>query len=104
MALVYTILTFHDPGIQYERLTNADFYAHTVDSNSVRFGKTGMEAPAMHATLEDVDRDGDVDLTLHFRIQDTGIQCRDKRASLTGQTTSRQALKGSDSLVTVGCG
>ena len=83
-------------------LTNADFYAHTVDSNSVRFGKTGMEAPAMHATLEDVDRDGDVDLTLYFRIQDTGIQCRDKQASLTGKTTSRQAIKGSDSLVTVG--
>src|SRR5215831_5085088 len=45
-------------------LTNADFYAHTVDSNTVRFGKTGIEAPAMHATLEDVDRDGDVNLTL----------------------------------------
>jgi hypothetical protein len=84
-------------------LTNAGFYAPRIDPQTVRFGKTGIEAPAVYAALEDVDRDGDVDLILHFKIQDTGIQCRDKWASLTGHTTKGQAMRGSDSLVTVGC-
>ena len=84
-------------------LTNADFHAHTVALETVRFGKTGTEASAVHSALEDVDRDGDLDLILYFSIQDTGIQCGDRSASLTGQTTGGQAIRGSDSLVTVGC-
>ncbi len=62
-----------------------------------------MEAMLVQSALEDVDGDGDTDLILHFRTQDTGIQCGNTSASLTGQTFSGQAIQGSDSIVTVGC-
>ena len=84
-------------------LTNHDFDAHTVDPHSVRFGKQGTEAPAVQFAMVDVDGDGALDLLLHFRIQDTQIQCGDKSASLTAHTSCGQAIAGSDSLVTVGC-
>jgi hypothetical protein len=84
-------------------LTNADFDARTVDPHQARFGKHGHEAPVVQSTLVDVDGDGDLDLLLHFRIQDTGIQCGDTTASFTGQTFSGQVITGSDSLVPVGC-
>src|SRR5207244_12797416 len=58
-------------------LTNHDFDAHTVDPHSVRFGKQGTEASAVHFAMVDVDGDGDLDLLLHFRIQDTQIHCCD---------------------------
>lgn len=41
--------------------------------------------------IEDVDGDGDLDLALHFRTQDTGIECGDTPASLAGETFSGQA-------------
>jgi hypothetical protein len=84
-------------------LTNEDFYAQTVDPQTVRFGKTGTEASAVQAALHDIDGDGTLDLLLHFRIPDTGIQCRDTSASFNGYTTSGQVLRGSASLETVGC-
>jgi hypothetical protein len=53
--------------------------------------------------IEDTDSDGDDDLMLHFRTQATGIQCGDTSASLTGQIVDGQQIKGSDSIITVGC-
>jgi hypothetical protein len=84
-------------------LTTASFDATTVDPSTVFFGATGAEAAAVQFALEDVDGDGDLDLILHFRTQDTGIQCGQTSASLTGKTFSGQAIQGSDSIVTVGC-
>lgn len=84
-------------------LTNTDFDARTVDPHKARFGKQGHEAPVVQSTLVDVDGDGDLDLLLHFRIQDTGIQCGDTTATFTGHTFSGQAITGSDSIVPVGC-
>ena len=84
-------------------LTNADFDARTVDPHTARFGKYGYEAPAVQATLVDVDGDGDTDLLVHFRIQDTGIHCGVTTAIFTGYSVSGQASRGSDSVVPVGC-
>jgi hypothetical protein len=84
-------------------LTTATFDATTVDPTTVFFGKTGTEAAPVHFAFEDVDQDGDTDMILHFNTQDTGIQCGDTSASLTGETFSGQALEGSDSIKTVGC-
>jgi hypothetical protein len=82
-------------------LTTRTFDATTVDPGTVRFGRTGTEAAPVQSALEDVD--GDLDMILHFNTQETGIQCRDTSASLTGKTFSGQAIQGSDSIVTVGC-
>ena len=65
--------------------------------------ETGTEAAPVHSALEDVDGDGNIDMILHFKTQDTGIQCGKTFASLTGQTFNGRAVEGSDSIVTVGC-
>ena len=84
-------------------LTMGAFDATTVDLATIRFGRAGTEAAVVHATFEDVNRDGRNDLVLHFRTQETGIQCGDTLASLTGRTVSGQPIQGSDAIVTVGC-
>jgi uncharacterized repeat protein (TIGR03803 family) len=84
-------------------LTTATFDATTVDPSTVHFGRSGSEAAVVQSALADVNGDGRPDLILHFRTQETDIQCGDTSASLTGDTTSGQAIKGSDAIVTVGC-
>jgi hypothetical protein len=84
-------------------LTTDTFDATTVDPTTVRFGPTGTEAASVQSALEDVDGDGDTDMILHFKTQDTGIVCGDTSASLTGETFGGQAIEGSDSIKTVGC-
>ena len=79
------------------------FDATTVDPTSVLFGPTGMEAFPANDALEDVDADGDVDMILHFYTQETGINCEDPSATLTGETFDGQAIKGDDTIRTVGC-
>lgn len=80
-----------------------DFDATTVDPLSVGFGP-GFATEA-HGTghFEDVDGDGDIDLMLHFRVQETGIVCGDTECGLTGETLSGEVITGIDSIVTVGC-
>jgi hypothetical protein len=85
-------------------LTTETFDAMTVSPSSVQFGAEG--AGIVHRTghVEDVDDDGELDLVLHFRSQETGIHCGDTEASLKGETFDGQLIHGSDSIVTVGCG
>lgn len=84
-------------------LTTGAFDATTVDPTTVRFGRSGTEAAPVQSALEDVDADGDIDRILHFRTQDTGIQCGDTSASLTGRSLGGQAIGGSDTVSTEGC-
>jgi probable HAF family extracellular repeat protein len=84
-------------------LTTDTFDATTVNAATIRFGKTGTEAAIVRSALEDVDGDGDTDLLLNFNTQDTGIQCGDTSASLTGETSEGQPIQGSDAIVTTGC-
>jgi len=51
---------------------------------------------------EDVDGDGDLDLLFHFRIGETGIQCGDVDAWLTGMTYDGVEIRGWDKITTVG--
>jgi hypothetical protein len=89
--------------IQVAILTTDTFDASTVDPTTVLFGRTGIEAAPVHAVLKDVNGDGKLDLVLHFNTEATGIPCGDTSAFLTGNTHGGQAIKGSDSIQTVGC-
>ncbi|MBI2060122.1 MAG: S8 family serine peptidase [Nitrospirae bacterium] len=61
-----------------------EFQAASVDVETVRFGPAG--AGMDHSAFEDVDQDGDLDLVLHFRTQETGLEPGDTQAALTGKT------------------
>jgi hypothetical protein len=80
-------------------LTTDCFDAATVDALTVCFGLDG--AAAVHHALKDVDGDGDIDMILHFRTQDTGISAGDTEATLTGETTDGREIVGTDSVRTV---
>jgi len=111
-SLIYcTILTFpwgSDPNainpnskgvIPVAILTAPEFDASTVDSSSVRFGPKG--ACPVHQAIEDVDGDGDLDMILHFKTQETGIKAGDTKACLIGKTVDGRNITGCDAIVTV---
>jgi hypothetical protein len=84
-------------------LSEAGFDAASVVADTARFGATGTEAAPVRVTVRDVDGDGDSDMVLRFRIHDTGIQCGQASALLTGQTSSGHTIAASDVIRTVGC-
>jgi len=75
-------------------LTTEDFDAATVDPETVVFAG----ASPKHYALEDVDGDGDYDLILHFKTQETDIQPGDTEACLIGQTYDGLPIVGCDSV------
>jgi len=80
-------------------LTTEDFDATEVDPGTVRFGPAGA-SPVRYA-LEDVSGDGSLDMILHFRTQETGIQDGDTSATLTGWSFTDLAFFGTDAIITV---
>lgn len=71
------------------------FDATTVNPATVRFGRTGTEASPTSSSLEDVDRDGTLDMVLHFNTLSTGIQPGDTQATLMGRTIDTTPFTGS---------
>lgn len=84
-------------------LTTENFDATTLDPLSAKFGPGGAEETHGRGHIEDVDGDNDLDLVLHFKVQDIGIACEDSSASLTAETFSGEAIEGADSISTLGC-
>jgi uncharacterized delta-60 repeat protein len=87
-------------------LSTASLNAADVDPTSVCFGDA--EAAAERACvarqpqghLEDVNRDGRLDLLLQYDVARTGIDRGDTQACLTGTTRSGTAIEGCDSILT----
>jgi hypothetical protein len=85
-------------------LTTDSFDATTLAPATLRLGRTGKEAAPLRVNRADVDKDGDTDLQVFFRIQELGVQCGDTSLILKGRTTGEQEVEGSASIVTEGCG
>ena len=83
-------------------LTTDTFDAMEVDPATVTFGPDSAALAHSTAHLGDVNNDGDIDLLLHFRTQETGIRCDDIEASVVGQTFDGMPFEASDSIKTVG--
>jgi hypothetical protein len=77
-------------------LSSSTFDAAKVDPASVKFGPN--EAPSVSSSRDDVNGDGLLDLVLHFRTQQTGLQSSDTQACLAGQTQSGIPFEGCDSI------
>ena len=85
-------------------LTTEDFDAQLVDPSTVRFGPGAATESHNRWHVKDVDEDGDWDLLFHFNTQETGIQCDDTEAKLTGALFSDGGpITGTDTIVTVNC-
>ena len=84
-------------------ITTEFFDATTVDPLSVEFGPYGAMESHGKGHIEHVGGDGDLDVVLHFKTQETGIECGDKEAGLTGETFDGREVKGSDSIRVVNC-
>ncbi|NIM15432.1 MAG: hypothetical protein GTO45_25940 [Candidatus Aminicenantes bacterium] len=85
-------------------LTTDNFDATSVDPLSVKFGPGEAAEAHGRGHIEDVDNDGDLDIVLHFKTQETGIQYGDTTACLTGKTKDGKSIEGCDDIVTVGKG
>ena len=95
-------------------LSTTDFAAPTADAESVRFGKARTAAAEVNKKkevakrhVEDVNKDGLLDMVFHFRFGDTGFSCDDIPAgeksftltgTLTGETQNGTAIEGEDNL------
>ena len=80
----------------------ADFDAWEVAEDTVVFGP--LEAsPHGFAKAVDVDRDGDLDMSLRFRIRASGLSCGTTSATLSGETFTGEVVEGTDSVAPHGC-
>jgi hypothetical protein len=82
---------------------SVNFDALQVDATTVEFGPSGASAKRSWAKIRDVDRDGDADLILRFRVQSTGFTCGDTEGTLTGGTFPGQRFIGTDDVRILGC-
>jgi hypothetical protein len=84
-------------------LTTPDFDAQDIDEQTVRFGPSGASVWHGVSFLFDVDHDQDLDLVMLFLSRQTGIQCGDTEATLTGETSGNVLFEGSDQIRTIFC-
>ena len=81
-----------------------DFDAGGVNPATAKFGSAGAAIAHSYGHVEDVDGYSDTDVVLHFRTKETGIQCGDTEATLSGFTFDGTEIQGSDSIKTAGEG
>ena len=83
-------------------LSTPTFDATKVNPLTVRFGRTGTEAAAVHFSLQDVNGDGFLDMVLQFRVQSTGLQLGISQATLMGRTMDGTPFRGSGAIQVIG--
>jgi len=82
----------------------SDYFDVTlVDMDAVRFGPFGAERAHSVQHLGDENLDGYMDLVFHFWTRDTGIQCGDTEAMISGVMIDGRLFEASDSVNTVNC-
>ena len=85
--------------ITFKNISFLLFSVVTFSSMGVQAADIPMRGPI---SFEAFDKDGDNDLVIHFRTQETGIACGDTEATLTGETFTGEMILGSDMILTVG--
>jgi hypothetical protein len=82
-------------------LTTPDFDATEVDLSSVIFegaSPRGVGKKNKMGSFKDVDEDGDLDLMLHFPIDELTLTTSDMKGVLTGMTIDGMSIVGEDSI------
>ena len=82
-------------------LSSETFDVASINAASVRFERS--EASPVRSMSDDVDADGRADLVFMFRNSETGIECGDDSATITGLTNEGLTFSGSEAIRTVGC-
>lgn len=82
-------------------LSDSSFDATEIDPATIRFGAGG--ARVERSSFEDADSDGDLDLVLKIRTEQTGIRCGDRSVSLEAETFGGSRVVGEEPIRTVGC-
>lgn len=77
-------------------LTTETFDALAVDASTIAFGPLGAPIAHVRAHVEDVDHDGDLDLLVHFRVRETGIQQGDTEACLSAKLLDGRPVQACD--------
>ena len=80
-------------------LTDAEFDAALIDTDTVVFGPAG--ATPERFKYKDADHDGDIDMVFRFKVSETGLQIGDTDVTLHGTTTGGQDFEGTDSVEVV---
>jgi hypothetical protein len=81
---------------------SASWDATAIDIMSVRFGP--LNARARHVRVEDVNRDGFLDLIFSFKTNEAGIACGDLSGALDGVSRDGRRFRGEDTVELLGCG
>jgi pimeloyl-ACP methyl ester carboxylesterase len=77
------------------------FDARDIDPLSVRFGRGQAIEAHLRGHLEDVNGDGRVDMVLHFRTQESGIETTDRAVCLIGNKRDHTTFQGCDGITIV---
>ena len=91
-------------GIEIAILSVGEFFdaPNVIDPSSLKFGPRQANIWG-RPRVRDVDGNGDGDLLVKFRMQQSGIACGDTQASLSGRTFELELISGTDTINTFNC-
>ena len=78
-----------------------NFDVSEVNPSTLQLGPA--QAGALHWSFTDIDADGDLDLLVHFKVQELGLSCGETEVTLLGATYSGVPIIGVESIQTKGC-